>query len=270
DFSQLRHNRLDAMLKQECLPNGAICSGMVGCSFPPEYICHDCDDGASKCGMCAIDGHRRLPCHRLTKWNGKSFEKWSLESMGLVFGMNHSGEQCPHENTDSGSQILTVMDTNSLHNVQIGWCRCARAPELHDQLLNVSLIPATTLRPVTAFTFRVMKLFHMLNLVGQLTPWDFCGMIQRLTDNADSRNVQDVYRQFNQIQCQWRAVRAWKHAGMTSLNAESPVIGIGMDCVSCPMPGINIPKNWREDPDAGVVLHIESISDDLLVFLTVI
>ncbi|KAF8508439.1 hypothetical protein BU17DRAFT_56749, partial [Hysterangium stoloniferum] len=57
-------------------------------------------------------------------------------------------------------------------------------------LLNVALIPATTLYPVPAFTFRVMKLFHILNLVGRLTPWDFCGTMEWLTDNADSRNVQ--------------------------------------------------------------------------------
>ncbi|KAF8519920.1 hypothetical protein BU17DRAFT_47311 [Hysterangium stoloniferum] len=65
----------------------------------------------------------------------------------------------------------------------------AGAPELHDQLLNVSLIPATIHCPVTEFTFNVMKLFHMLNLVGWLTPWDFCGMMEWLTDSADSRNV---------------------------------------------------------------------------------
>ncbi|KAF8508051.1 hypothetical protein BU17DRAFT_100086 [Hysterangium stoloniferum] len=63
----------------------------------------------------------------------------------------------------------------------------------------------------------------MLNLVGRLTPWDFCGMIQWLTDNADSRNVQDVYRQFNQIQRQWRAGWTVYHA----LCQESIFLRIG-------------------------------------------
>ncbi|KAF8494280.1 hypothetical protein BU17DRAFT_72566 [Hysterangium stoloniferum] len=58
---------------------------------------------------------------------------------------------------------------------------------------------------------------------GRLTPWDFCGMIQWLTDNADSRNVQDVYRQFNQIQRQWRAGWTVYHA----LCQESIFLRIG-------------------------------------------
>ena len=59
-----------------------------------------------------------------------------------------------------------------------------------------------------------------------------------------------MYHQFNRVQCQWRLVRAWKRAGIFVVDNVPQGITIGMDCVSCPVPGVNIPDDWENDPDA--------------------
>ncbi|KIJ55898.1 hypothetical protein M422DRAFT_84453, partial [Sphaerobolus stellatus SS14] len=43
---------------------------------------------------------------------------------------------------------------------------------------------STILRPRTAFTFRVLKLFHLLNHVTRTSPWDFTETMHRLTDHV--------------------------------------------------------------------------------------
>jgi len=71
----------------------------------------------------------------------------------------------------------------------VGWCRYAGHVEFADQLLGRRLVPATVIRLKTAFTFRLLKLFQMLNHVAKTTPWDFMGTITRLTDNLNPRAV---------------------------------------------------------------------------------
>jgi len=99
--------------------------------------------------------------------------------------MNHGRDACPHFNTGPGAQDMTIMDSNGIHQVSIGWCKCANAPPWAEQLFSRRLFPASPHRPKTAFTFRTMKLFHMLNHVPKTTPWDYTGTMKRLTDNVD-------------------------------------------------------------------------------------
>ncbi|KIJ30886.1 hypothetical protein M422DRAFT_81295, partial [Sphaerobolus stellatus SS14] len=51
-------------------------------------------------------------------------------------------------------------------------------------LFQLQWIPATLIRPGTAYTFRIMKHFQMLSHVARTTSWDFCTVLQRITDNV--------------------------------------------------------------------------------------
>ncbi|KAF8581769.1 hypothetical protein K439DRAFT_1353064 [Ramaria rubella] len=137
-----------------------------GCSRAPTMRCLDCDGGGLYCDTCLIDRHLTLPFHRPEEWCGTHFEWRTLVNMGLVLWMNHGEGHYPHKGDNSGPQVLTVVDVNGVHEVKVGGCRCALAPSHCEQLLDRHLFPATQARPATAFTYRVMKLFHMLNHVG--------------------------------------------------------------------------------------------------------
>ena len=178
------------MYMNECPADNLTCCSNLSCSTPGEITCIDCEDRnhLSCCG-CFLLRHVSLPFHRILRWTGTSFKQESLYNIGHVIHLNHAGNACPHENTGSGLHSLTVMDTNGLHTVKIGWCCCADAPEHIDQLLTITLVPATVIRPMTAFTFRALKLFHMLTHVARVTPWEFCGTMMRLTDNVDTATL---------------------------------------------------------------------------------
>ena len=69
-----------------------------------------------------------------------------------------------------------------------------------------------------------------------------------------------MYHQFNQVQRQWRLSRAWKRAGVTVIKDIMPEeLTIGIDCVSCPVPGVNMPSDWQNDPDALVIFLFISV-----------
>ena len=173
------------MYVTECPAHDIATCHNPSCSRPGEFTCLDCDDGSClTCRTCFVLRHAVLPLHRVRRWTGWHFEKESLANMGHIIHLNHDGHECPHEKSGSGEQNLTVMDTNGLHNVRIGWCRCASAPQHVNQLLSVEMVPATVVRPETAFTFRVLRLFHMLTSVARVTPWEFCGTMMRLTENV--------------------------------------------------------------------------------------
>ena len=185
---KLREMLLRAMniLEAPVLPHVCV---SPGCANDARYRCRDCDMEGLACHNCLLSAHLHLPFHNPEKWMDTHFSRITLRELGLVLYLGHGGEACPHTTTRSGIQPMTIVDTTGIHEVAVGWCRCANHPAFADQLLSRRFIPATVTRPKTAFTFRVLKLFQMLNHVAKTTPWDFTGTITRLTDNLNPRGV---------------------------------------------------------------------------------
>ncbi|KIJ38144.1 hypothetical protein M422DRAFT_177109 [Sphaerobolus stellatus SS14] len=119
-----------------------------------------------------------------------------------------------------------------------------------EQLFTRKWFPATILCPRTAFTFRVLKLFHLLNHMACTTPWDFAGTMHRITDHVCTTDVTDIYKTFKHVQRQWRVVCAWKRGGVRDAKAPRQPGSLVIGCVSCPMPGINLNANWEKHPDS--------------------
>ncbi|KIJ30126.1 hypothetical protein M422DRAFT_130893, partial [Sphaerobolus stellatus SS14] len=206
--------------------------------------CHDCDITGLLCVECLLASHRFMPFHRPSLWNGKHFQQQALHELGFMLPMGHNGRVCPHVHGQGGPQTIVIMDINGIHEVSVGWCRCAGAPTAAKQLFNNKLFPASMARPRTAFTFRVLKLFHMLNHVSRTTPWDFAGTMKRLTDNIDHQGVPDLYKTFKVVQRQWRIVRTWKRSGIRDPSTRRKPGGLVFPCVSCPLPGVNLDTDW--------------------------
>ncbi|KIJ30793.1 hypothetical protein M422DRAFT_186662 [Sphaerobolus stellatus SS14] len=213
------------------------------------HLCKDCDSGELQCTKCIIGGHSRRPLHRIQRWNGNYFEDTSLANAGLTIDLGHNPVTCVAGHGKIQSHLITVMDINGLHNVRLCWCQCLRFSHLAEELFRRQWIPATLIRPGTAFTFRVMKHFQRLSHIARTTPWDFCNVIQRLTDNIQPDQLPDIYRSFNRVQRLWRISRAYKRAGVTMCHSIGTLPCLGLQCVSCPWPGRNIPDNWKDDPD---------------------
>ena len=67
--------------------------------------------------------------------------------------------------------------------------RCGCAEDVDDldhwrQLLRARWYPATTSRPTTAFTFRLLDLFQHLSLQSKANMYDLHKVLNRITDNS--------------------------------------------------------------------------------------
>ncbi|KIJ55894.1 hypothetical protein M422DRAFT_150547 [Sphaerobolus stellatus SS14] len=225
------------------------------------FDCQDCDLPGLICNECLCATHQFLPFHRPLEWTGDFFAKRSLSTLGLILAMGHAGELCPHVTTEFGPQKLVIADVNGLHEVMVGWCRCAASKSSAKQLFARRLFPASMDRPRTAFTFRLLKQFHMLSNVARITPWDFVGTLQRLTEALDLQGTQDIYKPFKYVQRQWRVVRAWKRGGIRDPEKGRKPGELAFPCVSCPLPGINLDPGWELHPDSELI-HTMFIGGD--------
>jgi hypothetical protein len=184
EFTNIRDILLKAMQSHEVPASEAEPCTILKCVNLGVFDCPDCDAPGLYCRSCAIECHKNVPFHRPRKWNGRCYTKTSLRELGLVYAMGHSGMICPYTKDDGGMQDITVKDINGLHCVKVAWCRCENAPSMAEQLLSRRLVPATSSRPRTAFTFRVLNFFQILNHTAYTSPWSFSATIHRLTDNV--------------------------------------------------------------------------------------
>ena len=106
--------------------------------------------------------------------------------LGLTIQLGHP----PHQTCRApAARRLVIVHTNGLHTVQVTFCRCDGCPEFRTQILRYGWWPATSTDPQTCATREALRLFHLLNLQGNLTPTDFYRSLEQLTD---SRRIQKL------------------------------------------------------------------------------
>ncbi|KIJ32932.1 hypothetical protein M422DRAFT_265273 [Sphaerobolus stellatus SS14] len=238
----MRAAALETMYAQEVPEDVVSTCTMPGYSREATFNCSDCDLPGLFCRECLCSYHQFLPFHRPLEWTGEFLMRRTLSELGVILVMGHQGEICPHVASESGPQKLLIADVNGLHEVVVGWCRCASSQTFAKQLFERRLFPASMDRPRTAFTFRLMKQFHMLTNVARTTPWDFVGTLHRLTEALDLQETQDIYKPFKYVQ-------------------QRTPGELAFPCVSCPLPGINLDSDWEKHPDSELI-HTMFIGGD--------
>ncbi|KAJ3717891.1 hypothetical protein C8R42DRAFT_644500 [Lentinula raphanica] len=73
---------------------------------------------------------------------------------------------------------------------------------------------------------------------------------EKLTDNTGVKNIKDCYKAFSYMMKEWRHLKMAKQAGQgnngTRTLAETSAGEMGVACIACPRPGVNLPENWKE------------------------
>lgn len=109
--------------------------------------------------------------------------------MGLTVHLGHRGHSCPTPAAIVDN--FTVVDTLGVHHVKLVYCGCVGAPIRRLQLLRLSWFPGSLDRPKTAFTFDVLNTFHLLNLQGKISLYDFYYAMEHKNDNAGLKRDTD-------------------------------------------------------------------------------
>ena len=79
--------------------------------------------------------------------------------------------------------MFQLFHLNGCHGTKIRFCRCTTASD-REQLMNARLFPATLESPESAFTFELLKFFHLLQLQSKASTYDFAETLRRFSDNA--------------------------------------------------------------------------------------
>ncbi|THU93004.1 hypothetical protein K435DRAFT_671013, partial [Dendrothele bispora CBS 962.96] len=225
---------------------------------PPLYRCRECHGQCLMCEDCIVSQHWANPLHRIEKWNDKFFEPISLDSLGLRMQLGHpDGSVC--QRPLPGPQGFVVIHSNGLHQINIDYCGCRQNghQEPWEQLLYCELFSATTERPQTCCSFRMLELFHLLNLEGKTTAFNFYDSLEKLTDNTGCIVVKRRYYAFLRVMRLWRHIRMLKRSGMgvgglsgdlfRTVEQTSPG-ELVVKCIACPIPEVNLPKGWQNAP----------------------
>jgi len=112
-----------------------------------------------------------------------------ISTIGHVVSLGHRGAPCPSNRPDSNVINFIIVDTNGVHKTRLSFCSCVDHGTRVQQLMQAQLFPASTDQPTTAFSFRVLKDFHLQTLESKKSAYDYLGALRRLTNNSNTDDV---------------------------------------------------------------------------------
>jgi CxC2 like cysteine cluster associated with KDZ transposases len=151
--------------------------------------CNDCFQLPLTCKECFIRQHKNQPFHWVQQWNGNFFVRCDISTLGHIIILGHHGNPCPNISNLMPPTNFLVAHTNGIHRTRVVFCTCIGPIDRMQQLLSSQLFPATTERPTAAFTFGLLREFHMHSLESKATAYGYMGGLRRLTDNMFTTDV---------------------------------------------------------------------------------
>ncbi|RXW11706.1 hypothetical protein EST38_g14149 [Candolleomyces aberdarensis] len=219
------------------------------------------------CSTCIVNSHGETPLHRIKFWNGTFLEKTSLKALGLRIQLGHSaGDPCPYPAAAPGDGFV-IIDIDAIHSVNLDFCDCGKTADLnYVQLLQHQLYPATSDRPKSAATFRLLKFFEILQYESKLSAYEFHQAIARLTDNTSLEETKNRYNALLHMTHEWRHLKLLKRSGLghdPDRSAQDAREGeCAVLCPACPHPDINMAPDWEKEPEETSYIHALNIAVD--------
>ncbi|KAK7022765.1 hypothetical protein VNI00_016968 [Paramarasmius palmivorus] len=233
------------------------------------YRCRICMGDRLLCKECMVEVHETRPFDMIERWNGSFFERCTLKSLDYILQLgNCPGGTCKQPRRSKSGFV--VVDIDSIQEVTLQYCGCrvtSVAGTSWEQLMRSRLYPATTVEPMTAFTFRMLEFFHDLTLQGKVSVYDFYHALETRTDGAFVQGTKDRYDAFIRVQRQWRVLTMCKRGGIGnrpgSTLSDVKEGELAVTCIACPRPGVNLPDDWNTStPLSKMFLYHKFISLD--------
>ncbi|KAJ6466504.1 hypothetical protein DFH09DRAFT_1485378 [Mycena vulgaris] len=228
------------------------------------YRCTDCLHSCLYCEACMVEIHHRTPLHHIEKWNGTSFKKCTLKSLGLRIQLGHSiWETCPNPAPAAGDDFV-IISTHTIDNVGLDYCNCSLSQPRPIQLLRMGFYPATGTNPRSAATFAALDRFDLTTLESKCSAYEYYNSLARGTDNTglepSRASGQERYEEFLRMTRQWQNLMLLKRAGRAHDPAEDRIAATApgecaLLCPACPQPGKNLPPDWDKVPSEKAFLY---------------
>ncbi|KIY63263.1 hypothetical protein CYLTODRAFT_323455, partial [Cylindrobasidium torrendii FP15055 ss-10] len=214
------------------------------------YRCDTCGTFV-ECRECCLKRHEQSPLHTIAEWTGKSWRQTSLFDLGLEIHVLHAGRVCPRQ---AGYTNMTVLHTNGIHRVRVGWCGCprARGGTQWQQCMRSGWYPSSWSTPETATTFRCLRRFRLLNVIGNINVRDYVTTLERTTNPWAVAWLPDRYKNFGYMTRQFFFLLRLKRSGVVHIPrpiASAERGSVAVKCWACPRPGFNLPDGWEKVQD---------------------
>lgn len=156
--------------------------------------CRDCRQYDLSCEACWVQKHENNPFHWAHVWDAQLgyFVKHDISAVDggtHTVALGHHGKRCPNA---ANPQMMTMVDHTGIHATKLHFCSCAENPNVEDrfaQLMEAGFFAGSTNTPRTAFSFDVLKRFHLASLESKSAALDYISCLRRLTDNSMTADI---------------------------------------------------------------------------------
>ncbi|PBK63779.1 hypothetical protein ARMSODRAFT_893876, partial [Armillaria solidipes] len=224
----------------------------------PLYRCEECLGTKLECGECILRHHGRQPFHAIQRWNGSSFHKVTLQSLGLRVQVGHEmGGRCV--NPKPAPADFTVIHTNGIHRLSLDFCWCEHRVAPWKQLLRAELFPATVDQPKTCASFRLLEQFQAVSGSGKVSAYEYHQALKQMTDATGINKPKSKYKSLARLTRQFAHMKMLKRAGRGNVEdgiKTTVAGGLALLCPACPRPGVNLLPDWESAPLEYKFLYI--------------
>ena len=169
-------------------------------------------------------------------------------------------------------RMIVVVDLEGIHELPFTFCTCLNAQREDIQLLDLGYYPASSQKPKTVFTARVLDDFLLSNKECKTSARNYFNKLRRSTnpafphmvpvsENVDMdvtslilHHLQDRYKELLRVSRQWRNLQMRKHAGFGHRQDPIGPGALAVRCPACPQPDVNLPEGWKDDPQRYVLI----------------
>lgn len=91
--------------------------------------------------------------------------------------------------TLEGRNVVVLVDVSGVHRLRVHCCRCPNSKPVDRQFVDMGLLPASVVKPKTAFTFQVLDDFRVTNLECHTAGTSYWHKLERKTSNTFPSSV---------------------------------------------------------------------------------
>jgi hypothetical protein len=156
------------------------------------------------------------------------------------------------------NEYVRVVHTNGIHHIALVYCSCRGHENIITDLIYAGWVPTSFIRIRTIFTAAVLDRFRYCNLEMRSSAYQFSQMLRRITNSLNPARVVNLYQELRRLSRLWRWLKKLRWAGYAQKTGKplTPKPGeLGIFCPACPQVGINIPDNWKDDPNSSWVFR---------------
>ncbi|KAK7005562.1 CxC2 domain-containing protein [Favolaschia claudopus] len=182
----------------------ASCSGLNCNTADPMFRCSDCLHPCLYCKDCVKELHLRTPFHHIEMWNGTSFQRCSLKSLGVRIQLGHPpGELCGNPSKAAGDDFVIITSQT------IDELRCCPANPTPPN----AVVSGHQHKPAFCGNVLSLRRFAHMTLESKCSPYEFYNSLARETNNTGLEPSRDRYDEFTRMTRQWQHLLLLKRAG---------------------------------------------------------